>query len=87
VCTPLHFNIYQEIGVKLDNEHWYDHVPKSVDTSHEGTVTILRNQQVRTDRTIPNNKTENLIHYNKKSKIHASICCNFWRHKCDQDRN
>ena len=30
VCVKLQFNIYKEIGVKLDNEHWYDHVPKSV---------------------------------------------------------
>ena len=41
VCTELHFNICNEIGVKLDNRHWCDHVPKSVKTSHEGKVTIL----------------------------------------------
>ena len=36
----------KETGVKLDNEHWYDHiVPKSVETSHEGKATILWNQQ------------------------------------------
>ena len=23
-------------GVKLDKEHWYEHVPKSVQTSQEG---------------------------------------------------
>jgi hypothetical protein len=28
VCAQLHFNICKEIGVKLDNKHWYDHVPK-----------------------------------------------------------
>ena len=33
-----------EIGVKLENKRWYDHVPKSDETSHEGKVTILRNQ-------------------------------------------
>jgi hypothetical protein len=33
VCAQLHFNICKEIRVKLDNEHWYDHVPKSVKTS------------------------------------------------------
>jgi len=38
--------LYKEIGVKLDNEHWYDDVAKSVKTSHEGKVTILWNQQV-----------------------------------------
>jgi hypothetical protein len=34
------------INNKLDKEHWYDHVPKSVETSHEGKVIILWNQQV-----------------------------------------
>ena len=87
VCAPLHFNIYKEMGVKLDSELWYDHVPKSVETSHGGKVTILWKQQVRTDRTIPNNKPDNIIHCNKKTKMHANRCCNFWRHKCDQERS
>jgi len=40
-------------GVQLDKKHWYEHVPKSVKTSQGGKVTILWNQQVQTDRTIP----------------------------------
>ena len=40
VCAELHVNICMEIGVKLDNKHWYDHVSKSVKTSNEGKVTI-----------------------------------------------
>ena len=55
VCAQLQFNICKERGVKLDNEHWYDHVPKSVQSHHEGKVTILWNQQKQTDRAIPNN--------------------------------
>ena len=27
-------NNNNEMGVKLHNEHWYNHVPKSVETSH-----------------------------------------------------
>jgi hypothetical protein len=27
-------NNNREMGVKLDNKHWYKHVPKSVETSH-----------------------------------------------------
>jgi hypothetical protein len=53
-------------GVKSDNEHWYDHGPKSAETSQEGKVTILWTQQLRSDRTIPNNKPEGIIHDNKK---------------------
>jgi hypothetical protein len=56
VCAQLHFNIYKEIEVILGNEHWYDHAPKSVKTSHESKVTILWNQQVRTNGTIPKQK-------------------------------
>jgi len=65
VCAQLHFNIFKEIGIKLNNKHWYDHVPKSVKTSHGCKVTTLWNQQVQTDRTIPNNKPDTIIH-NKK---------------------
>ena len=32
--TQLHFNICEEIGVKLDNEQWYEHVAKLVETSN-----------------------------------------------------
>jgi hypothetical protein len=60
----LHFNICTELGIKLDSELWYEHVPKSVETSQEGNVTILWNQQVQTDRTIPNNKLDIIIRDN-----------------------
>jgi len=66
VCAQLHFNICKEIEVKLDNKHWYDHTPKSAETSHEVKITILWNQQVRNDRTIPNNKPDMIIRDNKK---------------------
>jgi len=36
-----------ERGVRLESEPWYDHVPRSVETSHESKVTILRNQQLQ----------------------------------------
>jgi len=38
----------------------------SVETIQEGTVTILWNQQVQTDRTIPNNKPDIIIRDNEK---------------------
>jgi uncharacterized protein YdiU (UPF0061 family) len=30
----------RKLGVKLDNKQWYDRVPKSVETMHEGKVTM-----------------------------------------------
>ena len=65
MCAQLHFNTCEETGVKLNNKHWYGSVPKSVETSHEGTVTIFWNQQEGTDRTIPNNKSD-IINWNNK---------------------
>jgi hypothetical protein len=51
----------------LDKKHWYEHVPKSVETGQGGNVTILWNQQVQTDRTIYNNKPDIIIRNNKKT--------------------
>jgi len=52
----------------LDKNHWYEHVPKLllVETSQGGKVTVLWNQQVQTDRTIPNNKPDIIIRDNEK---------------------
>jgi len=66
VCAQLRFNICKETGVQLGKNHWYEHVPKSVETSPGGKVTILWNQQVQTDRTIPNNKLDIIIRDNEK---------------------
>jgi hypothetical protein len=65
-CAQIHFNTCKEIGIKLDNKQQYDHVPKSFEESHDGKVTILWNQQVRVDRTIPNDKLDIIIHDNKQ---------------------
>ena len=66
MCAQLHFNIYKETGVQLDKKHWYEHVLKSVETSQGGKVIIFWNQQVQTDRTIPNNKPGIIIRDNEK---------------------
>jgi hypothetical protein len=50
----------------MDKKLWYEHVPKSVETSQGGTVTILWNQQLQTDSTIPNNKSDIIIRDNEK---------------------
>ena len=41
-------------------------MPKSVETSEGGKVTILWNQQVQTDRTISNNKPDIIIRDSEK---------------------
>jgi hypothetical protein len=50
----------------MDKKPWYEHVPKSVVISQRGKVTILWNQQVQTDRTIPINKPDIIIRDNEK---------------------
>jgi len=65
VSAQLHFNICKETGVQLDKNHWYKHVPKSVERSQGSKVNILWNKQVQTDRTIPNNKPDIIIRDNE----------------------
>ena len=50
----------------IGKKHWYEHVPKSVETIQGGKVTILWNPQVQTDRTVPNNKPDIIIRDNEK---------------------
>jgi hypothetical protein len=50
----------------VGQKHWYEHVPKSVETDQGGNVTILWNQQFKTDRTIPNKKPDIIIRDNEK---------------------
>jgi hypothetical protein len=66
VCAQLPFNICKELGVNLDSELKYEHVPKSVETSQVGKVTILWNQQVQTNRTIRNDKPDIIMQDNEK---------------------
>jgi hypothetical protein len=66
VSAQLHFNICKKAGVQLDKKHSYEHVPKSVETIQGGKVTIQWNQQMQTDRTIPNIKPEIIIRDNEK---------------------
>jgi hypothetical protein len=66
VRAQPHYNICKELEVKLDSELWYEHVPKSVETSQVRKVTVLWNQQVQTDRSFPNNKPDIIIQDNEK---------------------
>jgi hypothetical protein len=49
VCAQLHLKIYKGTSVQFHKEHWYKHVPELVETSPEGTITILGNRQVQTE--------------------------------------
>jgi hypothetical protein len=61
----------KETGVKLDKEYWYQHVPKLVAASQVGKVTMLWNQKVQTDRTIPTNKLGIMIRKGKAIPLQA----------------
>jgi len=58
-CVHNYTSTYaRKQGYNWTKKHWYEHVPKSAETSQGNKVTILWNQQVQTDRTIPNNKPD-----------------------------
>jgi hypothetical protein len=54
VSAQLHFNICKETGVQLDKKHWYEHAPKSVETSQGSKVTILQKYKVTEPSPITN---------------------------------
>ena len=65
-CVHSYTSTYARKRVQLDKRHWYEHVPKSLETSQGGKVNTLWNQEVQTDRTIPNNKPDIIIRDNEK---------------------
>ena len=83
VCAQLHFNICKETGYNWTKKQWYEHVPKSVETSQGGKVTILCNQQVQTDRTIPNNKPDIIIRDNENGTCMLTDVAISGEEKCD----
>ena len=52
-----------------NNNNNNKHVPKSVEASQGGKVTILWNQQVQTNRNIPNNKPDIIICDKEKGHV------------------
>jgi len=66
-CVHNYTSTYaRKQGVQLDKKHWYKHEPKSIETIQGGKVNVLWNQQIQTDRIIPNNKPRIIIHDNEK---------------------
>ena len=60
-------------GYNWTKKHWYEHVPKSVETSQGSNVTILWYQQVQTDTTIPNNKPDIIRDNEKRTRMLIDI--------------
>jgi hypothetical protein len=55
-----------KLGSNKTMNRGYVHVPKLAETCPEGKVSILCNQQVLTDRIIPNTKPDIKIYKNEK---------------------
>jgi hypothetical protein len=49
------------MGVKLDSEQWYEHVPKSIQTSHGGKHTVESNRCKQTEQSLTINRTSQAI--------------------------
>jgi F0F1-type ATP synthase epsilon subunit len=57
------------MGKIRPKKHWNEHVPKSVERSHEGKITILWNQHMKTVRTIPNYKVIIICDNEKETRL------------------
>jgi hypothetical protein len=58
----------KEMGIKLRKEHSYDRarIARSAETCNESKLSVLWNEKVKADRTVPNNKTDVIIRDNEK---------------------
>ncbi len=65
-CTTTSVRKWECNWIQNTGTNMYEHVPKSVETTQGGKVTILWNQPVRTDRTVPNNKPDIIMRDNEK---------------------
>jgi len=65
-CSRMTFSFNNTTTTTTTTTNNNNNVLKSVQTSQGGKVTILWNQQVQTDRTILNNKTDIIIRDNEK---------------------
>ena len=61
ICTYLHYSILKHFGFSVPDK-WYTHVPAAV--TQIGEITVLYNEQVHTDRTIPANKPDIIVRNN-----------------------
>jgi hypothetical protein len=52
VSAQLHFNICKETWVQLDKKHWYEHVPKSVETSKGGKAVVQKTSRKNITSTV-----------------------------------
>ena len=73
-------------GNKIRQGNLCEHIPRCVQTSHEGKVIALCNQQLPTDRTIPNNKLDTIVR-DYETNMCVNRCCDFTRQKCGQERS
>ena len=63
MCAQLHFNICKE-RVQLDKKHWYEHVPKSVETNQGGKGTcMLIDIAISGDRNVIKKEGEKILKY------------------------
>ena len=65
-CVHNYTSAYEVNRGTIGQKHWYEYVPKSVQTSQGGKVTIFWKQQEKTDRNNSNNKTGIMIRDNEK---------------------
>ena len=50
----------------IRKEHWYEHVTRLAEKGLERNAIMVWNQQVQTDRTIPNNRPDIIMHDTEK---------------------
>ena len=61
MCAQIHYNICKEMGVRVKKNTGTNMYQTQWKQLKGGKITILWNQQVQTERTIPNSKPDIII--------------------------
>lgn len=69
VCNAIHFEICKFFGCDIKTDKWYEHIPQKVTINTEGSVTMLYDQQIITDREVGANKPDLIIRTQKECYI------------------
>ncbi|KAI5721426.1 hypothetical protein M8J77_020648 [Diaphorina citri] len=76
ICAYVHWCLCKKYKIPDTSTRWYEHEPKPVVTNEE--ITIIYDQQIHTDRTVPANKPDIVVKNVKDKKcvlIDVSVPC------------
>ena len=86
ICKYIHWNILRDLGIEVPKS-WMSHTPQ--ETTTKGGINILWDMYVLTDRKVPHNKPDIIVHDENTGECHIidiaiPICQNVTRKEAEK---